>query len=87
MIYRRVIDRVCMACKTGFCWCCVRLLQKNCAKKIRIRKSVIIQQNNEVDHKSNKNAVVGVGKLNIPEVNKAVTVKVKEIEIEVAGFL
>jgi len=42
---------------------------------------------NEVDHKSNKNAVIGVGKLNIPVVNKSVTATVKKIEIEVAASL
>jgi len=44
-------------------------------QKIRNCKSAIMQQNNEVDHKSNKNAVAGFGMLNIPMVNKAVTVK------------
>jgi len=62
-----------MAYKAGFCWCCVSLMQT--VQKIRNCKSAIMQQNNEVDHKSNKNAVAGFGMLNIPMVNKAVTVK------------
>jgi len=40
-----------------------------------------------VDHKSNKKAAIDVGKLNIPVVNKYVTVKVRKIEIEVSACL
>ena len=60
-----------------------------CKKKIRNRKSAIIQQNNKVDHRSNTIGVVGFGKLNIPEVNKPVSVKLKDkkIEIEAAASL
>jgi len=44
-----------------------------------------MHQNNEVDHKTkcNKNAVVGVGKLNIPVVDKAQTVTVELMKMEV----
>jgi len=46
-----------------------------------------MQQNNEMDHKSFKNCGVGVGKLNIPVLNKSVTVEVQKLEIEVAASL
>jgi len=55
-------------------------------KKNANRKAVIIHHNNVVDYK-NENAVVGVGRLNFPVVNKSVPAKVREVEIELAASL
>jgi len=41
-----------------------------------------LQENIAEDHKINKNAVSGVGRLNFLAVNKSVTAEVKKVEIE-----
>jgi len=63
--------------------CAGGMFHKRC-KKIRNCKEAIVQQNN-ADHKSNENAVAGLGRLNIPVVNKSVTAEVNKVENEVAA--
>jgi len=74
-----------MACKLGFCWCCISLLQT--AQKTRNRKVDIIQQINAVDGpRRYEKAIAGVARWNISVVNKSVTAEIKKVEIEVVGF-
>ena len=87
-IYRRVTNRVCMACKARFCWCLQACpFCKLCKKKITIRKAAITQHKNAVDCKRNENAVAVVGRLNFPGANQSVTAAVRKVEIELAASL
>jgi len=54
-------------------------------RKIANCKAAIIHHNNVVDCKRDENAVVDVGRLNFPVVNKSVTTEVKKVKIEIAA--
>jgi len=62
-----------------FCQCCVIVYPfELCKKKIANQKAAIIQPNNALDHKRNKNAVVaGVGRLNFLVVQNLSLLKLK----------
>jgi len=73
-------DRVSMACKAGFRWCYVSLLQ-TVQKEYFKPQSSHISDSSTVDHQINENAVAGGGRLNFSVVNNVNSLYLSQLKL------